>query len=55
MKKFPFSKEFISNLNELTNDDFKLHKKYVHEGVNPNEIAKAIRSDNIEKLITTKV
>ena len=46
----PFSKEFINNIEELSKNDWELHKQLVREGVNPSNIAKAIRIDDVEKL-----
>ena len=34
----------------LKKDDWKLHKWLIQEGVNPSNLAKAIRNDDIEKL-----
>ena len=45
---FPLSIQL--NFNELSKDNWSLHKKYVHEGVNHLEIAKIIRNDDIQKL-----
>ena len=45
----PFSKQFNENIEELKRDEWELHKRLVREGVNPMEIAKAIRNDEVEK------
>ena len=45
-----FGKKFFENIEELEKDDWKLHKKFVQEGVNPFGIVKAIRNDDVEKL-----
>ena len=50
MINLPFYDEFISNIEELSKDDWKLHKKLIKEGINPLEIAKILRNDDLEKL-----
>ena len=50
LKIYQFWKDFSENLNELSKDDWKLHKQFIKEGVNPLEIAKAIQNDDVEKL-----
>ena len=47
---FPFGKEFFEHYNELSKDNWKLHKQYVHDGVNPLKIAQVIRNDDVDKL-----
>ena len=47
---YPFRFQFFSNFIELSNNNWKLHRKLVSEGINPAEVAKAIRSDNIVSL-----
>ena len=44
---------FFESIEELKKDDWKLHKKLVHEGANPLEIAQVIRNDEVEKLQET--
>ena len=44
---YPFRFQFFSNFIELSNDNWKLHRKLVSEGVNPVEVAKAIRNDDV--------
>ena len=46
----PFCREFLENIEELSKNEWELHKRLVCEGVNPSIIAKAIRSDDVEKL-----
>ena len=49
-KDLPFSNQFFENVEELQKENWKLHKKYVSEGVNPSNIAKVIRNDEVERL-----
>ena len=46
----PFRDLFLINYKELSKNDLELHKRLVHEGVNPSNIVKAIRRDDVEKL-----
>ena len=46
-KDLPFSNQFFENIEELQKENWELHKKYVSEGVNPSEIAKVIRNDEV--------
>ena len=41
---------FFQNIEELSNNDWELHKQLLREGNNPSSIAKAIRNDNVEIL-----
>ena len=45
-----FWKQFSSNIDVLEKDNWEFHKRYAREGVNPLEIAKIIRNDDVEKL-----
>ena len=45
-----FCIEFIKNIDELSKNDWKFHRRLVREGVNPSYIAKVIRSDDIKIL-----
>lgn len=45
-----FSEQFFNNIEELKKDEWNLHKKYVQSGVNPLEIAKVIRKDEVDQL-----
>ena len=42
----PFYDEFLENIDELSKNDWELHRRFVQEGVNPSDIAKVIRSDS---------
>ena len=46
----PFCNAFFENYEELSKNEWELHKRLVREGVNPSNIGKAIRSDDIEEL-----
>ncbi|KAH0795487.1 cask-interacting protein (caskin) 1,2 [Histomonas meleagridis] len=46
----PIDHSFKENYEELSKNDWELHKKLIEEGVNPSEIAKVIRNDDNEKL-----
>ena len=45
-----FFDEFFSTLEELSKEDWKLHIQYLKEGINPLEIVKILRNDDLEKL-----
>ena len=45
-----FYDKFLENIKELSKNNWELHKRLVREGINPSDIAKAIRSDDVEKL-----
>ena len=47
---FPYATQFFEILEELKKDDWRLHKQFIQKGVNPSNIAKAIRNDDIENL-----
>ena len=48
-RRFPFSREFFENFEALKKNDWELHKQLVQEGVNPSNLARAIRNDDVEK------
>ena len=48
--KYQFACKFCSNIEALKKDDWNLHRQLIQEGVNPSNIAKAIRNDDVEKL-----
>ena len=50
---YPFSTEFIKDIEFLKKDDWELHKRLIQEGFNPSNIASAIRNDDVEKLQET--
>ncbi|KAH0792903.1 cask-interacting protein (caskin) 1,2 [Histomonas meleagridis] len=47
---FPFYQEFRENYNKLSANDWKLQKELTNEGVNPSELVKVLREDDIQKL-----
>ncbi|KAH0793109.1 cask-interacting protein (caskin) 1,2 [Histomonas meleagridis] len=41
---------FLNNYDNLSKNDFELHKKLLNKGINPSELSKIIRNDDIGKL-----
>ena len=49
-KYYGWNDPFLDNYEDLSKDDWELHKQSVREWINKSHITKAIPSDDIEKL-----